>query len=68
VISSLNILSLVVFLSRFQYGFRRFNRTATASTNIMDSTHLSVERSGFLVAFLLNFSKAFDSMVCCYRS
>jgi hypothetical protein len=29
----------------------------------MDDIHLSVERSGFSVAVLLDFSKAFDSMV-----
>jgi hypothetical protein len=51
------------FLSRFQSGFRRFHSTATVFTSIMDDIHLSVERSGFLVAVLLDFSKAFDSMV-----
>jgi hypothetical protein len=63
VISLLNILSLVVFLSRFQPGFRRFHSTATAWTSIMDDIHLSVERSDFSVTILLDFSKAFDSMV-----
>jgi hypothetical protein len=42
VISSLNILSLVVFMSRSQSGFRRFHSTATALTSIMDDIHLSV--------------------------
>jgi hypothetical protein len=36
VISSLIILSLVVFQSRFQSGFRRFHNTATALTRITD--------------------------------
>jgi hypothetical protein len=45
------------------YGFRRFHSTATALTNFMDDIHLSAERSGFSVAFLLDFSKALDSMV-----
>jgi hypothetical protein len=50
-------------LSHFQSGFRRFHSTATALTNIMDDIHLSVERSGFSVAFLLHFTKAFDFRV-----
>jgi hypothetical protein len=55
------------FLSRFQSGFRRFHSTAnyynTVLMSIMDDIYLSVERSGFSVAFLLDFSKAFDFMV-----
>jgi hypothetical protein len=51
------------FLSRYQSGFRRFHSTAIALTTIMDDIHLSVERSGFSVAVLLDLSKAFDSMV-----
>jgi hypothetical protein len=59
VISSLNILSLVVFCP----VFRRFPSTATALTIIMDDIHLSVEKSAVSVAVLLDFSKAIDSMV-----
>jgi hypothetical protein len=51
-----------VFLSHFQSGFRRFHSTATALTSIMDDIHLSVERSGFSVEVLLDFSKEFDYM------
>jgi hypothetical protein len=51
------------FLPHFQSGFRRFHNTATALTNILDDIHLSVERSGLSVAFLLHFTKAFDFMV-----
>jgi hypothetical protein len=31
-------------------------------TKIMDDIHLGVERSGFSISVLLDFSKAFDSM------
>jgi hypothetical protein len=40
----------------------RLHSTATAFTKIMDDIHLGVDRSGFSIAVLLDFSKAFDSM------
>jgi hypothetical protein len=34
----------------------------TALSKIFDDIHLGVERSGFSISVLLDFSKAFDSM------
>jgi hypothetical protein len=49
-------------LSLYQAGFRKFRCTATALTKIMDDIHLGVERSGFSISVLRDFSMVFDSM------
>jgi hypothetical protein len=57
-------LSLVVFCHVFSRVSEDFTvRPATALTSVMDDIHLSVEKSGFSVAVLVDFSKALDSMV-----
>jgi hypothetical protein len=63
VINSLIKLSLSGFLSRFQSGFRRFYSTANTLTSIVDDIHLSVGKSGFSIALLLDSSKVFVCMV-----
>jgi Reverse transcriptase (RNA-dependent DNA polymerase) len=49
-------------LFSFQSDFRKFHSTATALTKIFDDIPLVIERDGFSVTVLLDFSKAFDSM------
>jgi hypothetical protein len=49
-------------LSPYQSGFCKFRSTATVLIKIMDHIHLGVERSGFLISVLLDFSNAFDFM------
>jgi hypothetical protein len=49
-------------LSRIQSDFWEGHSTATTLTKILDNIHLAVEKDGFSVAVLLDFSKIFDSM------
>jgi hypothetical protein len=49
-------------LSPHQSGFQKFRRTAIALTKKMDDIHLGVERLGFSISVLLDFSEAFDFM------
>jgi hypothetical protein len=49
-------------LSPYQSGFCKFRSTANALIKIMDHIQLEMERSGFSISVLLNFSNAFDFM------
>jgi hypothetical protein len=56
------ILTLAACFRLFNLSFVNSALSATALTKIMDDIHLGVERSGFSISVLLDFSKTFDSM------
>jgi Reverse transcriptase (RNA-dependent DNA polymerase) len=51
------------FLNRLQSGFRSAHSTTTALPNVTDGFHKGCERCLITVLLLLDFSKAFDSVI-----
>jgi Reverse transcriptase (RNA-dependent DNA polymerase) len=60
------IMSFVIrnsYLNRFQSGFRSVHSTTTALLNVTDDFRQACERRFVTVLLLLDFSKAFDSVI-----
>jgi Reverse transcriptase (RNA-dependent DNA polymerase) len=51
------------YLNRFQSGFRSAHSTTTALLNVTDDFRQACERRLIIVLLLLDFSKAFDSVI-----